>query len=370
MPTNMRQNPADASQPSGGGAPAQEEDFLSLREMLMMVLRHRWPIAIAVLLVTVAAGIFFITRPRVYQAEGYLQVIPPVSLEGNVDKGLYETMIVSHLQRVSSAFLAKNVSTALKEQGLQIAPLTLEKQIQITRPPKTDLIRLVAANTSPDTSLLIVRQWIHQYLASIQNNNIRTALSQVYLLLKQAQATSMKDRAAVDQLQARVVQTAPLITVSRAVDDRQLWSDLARKPALDPASLKKLAGIHIKGQEQSSEYINLKITLMNAEKILSSVQAQRDFYQEVARILEEKANLNGSDKSGASAATGNKTAAESDLYVKTLLKNVEIIQFGEPGLVSASRGALKKTALVFVGILFLSCFGAFLYEWGRGMLSS
>ena len=138
MPTDIHQTQSGGT----GGNVSSEDDFISLRDILAMILRHRWPIAIVVLVVTVAAGIFFLMQPRVYQAEGYLQVIAPVSLEGNVDKNLFETMIISHLQRASSAFLAKNVAAVLKTDGIDITPLELSRKIKITRPPKTDLIRL------------------------------------------------------------------------------------------------------------------------------------------------------------------------------------------------------------------------------------
>jgi len=62
--------------------------------------------------------------------------------------------------------------------------------------------------------------------------------------------------------------------------------------------------------------------------------------------------------------------AEAELYVNMLLKSSEIIQFGEPGLVSSTRGALKKTTLFFIVSLGLACFGAFMCEWGKGLLSS
>jgi len=345
-----------------------EEDFLSLRDILVMILRHRWPIAIFVLLATLAAGIYFIIQPREYKAEGYLQVIPPVSLEGKVDRDLFETIIVSHLQKVSSAFLAKNVADALKTNGIEITPIALSRNIKITRPPKTDLIRLVAGEKSPDNAIHIVRHWIRLYQESVQKNNIRATLSQVHLLLKQAQSDTMEKQAAVDKLKSQADQTASLVTVSRAVDDRQLWSDLAQKTAPDKESLKKLSEIHIKGQEQSAEYINLKITLNNAEQLLSSTRAKRAFYQDVERMLDARASANGNDK--VKKSEGESKDSEAALYVQTILKNSDIIQFGEPGLISASRGALKKTAVVFVGALFLSCFCAFLYEWSKGILSS
>jgi len=364
MPTDIHQTQSGGT----GGNVSSEDDFISLRDILAMILRHRWPIAIVVLVVTVAAGIFFLMQPRVYQAEGYLQVIAPVSLEGNVDKNLFETMIISHLQRASSAFLAKNVAAVLKTDGIDITPLELSRKIKITRPPKTDLIRLVAGEKSSDNALLIVRHWISLYQVSVQKNNIRAALSQIHLLLKKSQSDTMEKQAAVDKLKSQADQTASLVTVSRSVDDRQLWSDLAQKVPPDSEALKKLSEIHIKGQEQSAEYINLKITLNNAEQLLSTALAKRTFYQDVEQMLDARASANGNDK--VKKSEGSAKGSEAELYVQTILKSSDIIQFGEPGLISAKRGALKNTVLAFVVVLFLSCFCAFLYEWGKGILSS
>lgn len=350
----------------GEGGP---EEFLSLRDILVMILRHRRAIFLVVLLATLAAGIFFITRPRQYAAEAYLQIIFPVSSDGRVDNGLLETMIASHLQKASSAYIAKNVAVLLNNQGVKITPLEAARTIKITRPPKTDLIRLVAGEASSDTALLIVRLWVREYLASIQKNNIFAALSQMRLLLKQTQSDLMEKQATMDTMRAQVAQSSPVITLSRAVDDRQIWNDLTQKTAPDPEALKKLSAIHIKGQEQSTEYINLKMSMLTTEQALSSVMARRNLYQEVARILEAKIALNGSFVDGKLAST-NAAPSEAELYVNTLMKSSDIVQFGEPGLISSARGALKKTGLFFLAALGLTCMCAFMCEWGKGLLSS
>ena len=160
-----------------------------------------------------------------------------------------------------------------------------------------------------------------------------------------------------------------MITLSRSVDDRQIWSDLTQQAVPDPEALKKLSAIHIKGQEQSEEYIKLKMAMFSTEQALSAVLARRNLYQEVERILEAKIARNGSFLDGQLAPT-NTPPAEAELYVNMLLKSSEIIQFGEPGLVSSTRGALKKTGLFFIVSLGLACFCAFMCEWGKGLLSS
>lgn len=383
MPTNPQRNFVEtpAVNTSGAGIPPPArsacdtavaggpEEFLALRDILVMILRHRLAIFLFVLLTTLAAGIFFITRPRQYKAEGYLQIICPLSPEGRVDKESFETMIASHLQKVSSAYIARNVASLLNNQGLKITPLELKNKIRITRPPKTDLICLVAGEASADKALLIARLWVREYLESIQKNNIYAALSQARSLLKQAQSDLMEKQATVDTMRAQVAQSSPLITLSRAVDDRQIWSDLTQKTASDPEALKKLAEIHIKGQEQSGEYINLKMAMFTTEQALSAVLARRNLYQEVVRILEAKIVLNGAYQADKTAPT-NAAPLEITLYVNMLMRSSEIIQFGEPGLISATRGALKKTELFFLASLGLACLCGFICEWGKGLLSS
>lgn len=366
MPEELRQTRSDLEQKFC------QDDFISLRDILIMILRHRRAIVIFVFVVTLATAIFNLLKPRQYQAEGYLQIIAPVSPEGRVDKDLFETMTVSHLQRVSSAFLAKNVASVLAKEGFVITPLKLEKRINITRPPKTDLIRLVAREDSPDKAVTIVRQWIRQYLESIQKNNIRTALAQVRLLLKQAQSDTMERQAAVDRLQERLSATEPLITIAKSVDDTQLWRDLAQKQGMEAEQLQRLSQIQLKGQEQNTEYVPAKMALMNAEQLLATFQARRQFYNEVERMLEFRANANGSGMTAPVVSTNALDIynTEADLYVKTLLKSSEIVQFGEPGLLSDSRGALKNTLVVFFAALFLACGCAFICEWGRGILKA
>lgn len=370
MPTDTQRNSAEPQPMVASGAGiAQQEEFLSLREILKMILRHRRAIFLLVLLATLAAGVFFITRPRQYTAEGYLQVIAPLSPEGNVDRSVFETMIASHMQKISSAYIARNVAGQLNNQGLKIMPLELEDQVKITRPPKTDLIRLLATETSADKALLIVKLWVREYLESIQKNNIYSALSQVRFLLKQSQSGLMEAQATADKMRAQVAQSSPLVTLSRSVDDRQIWNDLTQKAGPDPEAFKKLAEIHLKGQEQNEEYINLKKSMLETDQKLSAILARRNLYQEVERLLEAKVAQNGSFLNGQLAPT-NTVTSEAELYVNVLMKSSDIVQFGEPGLIVTSRGALKKTSVFFLAILGLACFGAFMCEWSKGLVSS
>jgi capsular polysaccharide biosynthesis protein len=341
----------------------QQKEFLSLYDIGTLILRHRLSIVAIVLLSTLGSAIYFVVMPKQFEAEGYLQVIPTATEETRTDKELFETLIASCLQRVSSGFILKNVSTKLENKGLQISPLDLGRKIKISRPPKTDLIRIVAKETSANEALLITEQWIRECLESIRQNNIQKSLMNIRLLLNKAQTELMERQAAVENLRTQAAQTEPLITISRGVDDRQLWSDLTQKTMANTDALKKLSEIHIKGQEQNEEYINITKALVNYEQALMTARSRCDLYQEVEKLLEIKTRSKESDNSIKGIVEDKTTLSAAERYVNTLLKRNDVIQFGEPGLIWIGHGALIITSLVFLTSLVISSFFAFIYEW-------
>lgn len=364
MPTDTQRNIMDHHHNFASDPEVQQPDeWLSLRDILTMIFRHWRAIVAFVLLTTLASAIFFITRPKQFEAEGYLQVIPTVSQEGRSN---IEILIVSHLQKATSAHMSKNISAILHNREIQVSPLEIEKKINITRPPKTDLIRILAKDTSADGAVLIAELWIQEYLRSLQESNIQASLANSRLLLNQAQSELMEKQATAQTLRTQVSKTSPVITLSRAVDDRQIWSALTQKTATDPESLKKLSEIHFKGQEQSYEYINLKTELLKIEQALTVLRARRDLYQEVVLLLEIKTRARDADGSMKVVAEDKKSPSEAENYVNTLLKRTDVIRFGEPGLISTGSGGIKKTVLVFLVSLVLVSFCAFIYEWWTG----
>lgn len=346
---------------SGGTSPP--DDFISIREIIQMILRHQRAIIAFVSLVTLATGIFFVVSPKKFEAEGYLQIIPPMSQDGRVDKELFETMIVSYLQRASSAFIFTNLSNILNKQGVQFSPLELEKKIKVLRPPKTDLIRVLTKEDSPDKALLIAELWVREYIESIRRNNIPRALSRIRSQMREAQSDLMEKQATVEKLKGQVSLTSPLVTVSRAVDDRQLWNDLNQNTLNAPEIIKKLSEIHIKSQEQNEDFIYLKKALTASEQALAAVRAKRDLFLEAERFLEVRATTSESENSMKIAESQNNTSpSELEWYLNSLLKNNEIVQFGYPGLTNTERGMVTTTSLVLLASMVLACLCAFIYE--------
>ena len=224
----------------------------------------------------------------------------------------------------------------------------------------------MAKETSADDALLIAELWIRESIESIRQNNNQKSLMNIRLLFNKAQSELMAQQAAVENLRTQVSQTHPLITISRGVDDRQLWSDLTQKPGTNPDALKKLSEIHIKGQEQSEEYINLTKALLITEQALTAAGLGATFFKKlsdysklrlVPKTLRIALKVLWKAKDLSLRLSGTST-----LYLSALIA----IQFGEPGLIWDGPGALLITALVFLTSLVLASFCALVYEWWTG----
>ncbi len=342
--------------------PDSQEEFISFSEILGMILRHRRKIAVFVMLVTISSAVFFLLAPRQYKAEGFLQVIPPITtIDEKVDQAAFETIIISHLQTIQSAFIAREVADALnaKSSGAADAgfePTVLQNSVKITRPPKSYLIMVTGTFASPDKAILIVQTWIEKYLAGMRKNNVNVALSQVRSVLKKAQSGLMEIQAKTAQLKAHADQTKPLVDLARGIDNNQLWREVAENASSD--KLKNLSNIHITGQEQNEDYLAIKKLLYVEDKSLAAVTANRDFLRDVEKYLEFKNSQLNNQSTNAPAFSSN--AVE---FAETMLKTTDVIEIGEPALKSSARGALRKTAIAFFISLVAASFCAYLCEW-------
>lgn len=337
--------------------PYPQEDFISFSEILGMILRHRRKIFVLVMLVTIVTAVFSFLSPRQYQAEGFLQVIMPATM----DQTGFETTIISHLQTIRSAFLAKEVADVVNAKlagtaDAGISPIALQNCIKITRPPKSYLITVTGSFSSPDKAILIVQTWIQKYLASIRKNNVDVALGQMRLLLKNAQSGLIESQAKTDQLKERAEQTKPFIDLTRGIDNTQLWRELGESVPAD--KLKSLSNIHIRDQIQNDDYVAVKTMFYNADQTRAANMANRNFLQDAVKYLEYKAGQLNNHSVGAANYSSN--AVE---FTETMLKTTDIIEVGEPALKSSSRGALRKTAIAFFASLVAASFCAYLCEW-------
>lgn len=350
----------DANNPNQAGVPSSEpkEEFISIADIARMILKHRVKIAVFVMLVTIASAVVFLLSPRQYKAEGFLQVIPPASaIDEKVDQASFETIINSHLQTLQSAYIASEVATAVSTGAIKFTSFTMSQKVKITRPPKSNLIVLVAGMSSPDQAVNVVKTWIEKYFASMRKNNVNVALSQVRSVLKKSQSGLREIQAKADQLKARAEQTSPLVDLSRGIDNSQLWRELA---ASAPAEkLKDLSRIHVNDQEQSGEYLTLKTMLCNADLVLASTVANCDFLHDTERYLEYKVRQMEDVHAGQPPQVSSNVLQ----FTETMLKITDVIEIGAPSVKSSSRGALRKTAIAFFASLVAASFCACLYEW-------
>lgn len=338
-----------------------DESFLSLREILQMVLRHKGKIVAATLVVTIAAGGFFLLQPRKYQAEGMFQVMPLVRTTEKADRDMFETSILSHLEYIKSPLVSVRVKNTLAKQNIVMDGNELRKSVNIQRPPKTSLIRVVASANTPETAINIAQFWMDEYMLVVKYSNIQRALFQVRSMINDSFDKGLEKMARAEEMriQAEKVQNDRLITVSRSVDDTELWKKLME--SVDDATLKRLSGIQLKSQEVNDEYLLVKNVLLSAEQEARSTLSRRDFYNQIIVLLEARSKqpLDVNRKEPDATNSTN----ETEIYVQTLLNTRDIVSLGKAELLSDSRGALKKTAIAFVIALFASCMLAFIAEW-------
>ncbi len=361
--------PSPAPAASRPATRSPDEDIMTLRQALRMVWHHRGKIAIVTAAATAGMAVAAWLSPRTYQAEGLLQVIPVLTAENRIDnRDLFETSIISHLQRIQSAFVAERVAQRLDAASGADAGLVLRRHVDIMRPPKSDIIRIVARDASPTRAVMIVAEWIAEYFAGIHKNNIARSLNQVRTLLKAAQSDVALKEGGVRQLAERAAAVAPLITVAKVVDDQPLWQRLAGQ-GLSRETLQRLSDIQLKGQEENKEYTAVKSYLFNADQMLGAARTSTRFFQDVERALESKAAAtNGAVTNGtATVAPVSGPSPDAAQFADTLIKDLDIIKFGEPALLEASRGLVKKTAIAFLAALVGSSLLAFLVEWFRGL---
>jgi hypothetical protein len=332
-----------------------EEEFLSLREIIQMVLVHKGKIGLSVLIITAVAAVFFLMSPRQYVAEGFLEVVPQRQEDGTIDHTEFGTLISSHLAKMQSTFLAEKIVRSISNKNISITSLSLQKAVNINRPRESDLIRVEIARSDPSLALSIVENWINEYLRSIHKNNISSTLNSIRRNLQDTEITIEQKEAVIKQLKNSLNESTPLINLSKGIEDEQLWMELSN--GIDPAELKRLSQIKIGYQEQNEEYLKLKSSLINAEQDLAVIIADREFYENAEKILEEKKRGESTEQ------TSEAEISKAERYVNRAINNTSIIPFGEPAIVSAKRGALKKTGIVFIISLFIAAVWAFSYEW-------
>jgi capsular polysaccharide biosynthesis protein len=337
----------------------QSVDYISIRDIATMVLRHRLIIICTSLSFTLFSALYFILGPKNFEAESYLQVIPIITEDNRVDKDLLELQIFSNLTKLSSAEIPNTLSSALKSIGIIVSPKELVKNITISRPGKSDLIRVSVKDSSAENAVLITDHWIRVSIETLQKSNLKKSILSLRRLVNKSQSDLIAKQAAIESLKIKLSKTEQLVTISKGVDDRQLWNDISHNYAKMPEALRKISDIKIRGQEQSEEYINLNKEMLKSEQELAEIQSKDLFFGEVLKILEK--NAFHIIKEGKSEEIKSNLKVEN--YIDNLLNNIDVIKTSEPGIVWSGHGGLVTTSLVFIGTLVIASLCSFLYEW-------
>ncbi len=338
------------------GSNRDDYEFLSMADLVRMIWRHRWKIFVVTFLAAAATAIIVFVRPRGYESTAMLQVVPEYARDGRVDRDLFETAVLSHLEVAQSPVIAFSV---LKQLHSDDTLAELMRHVKITRPPKTSLIRIVARAENEGKALETSSLWVKEVLATVDKKNIEKAQIFVRISIKELQDDWIKQTAAAEDVRARAehMQGERLVTVERSVDNNVLWRDLAAGASHNDVS--KMTNLFLKSQEMNAEYLDIKRQLTTAEQSAAAARAAREFYQATLGVLNTYLDAEGQ---GATATVSN-VSDEVVQYVDALSKARDILPMGESIVSLARRGALKKIVMAAFGAFAAACLLAFFVEW-------
>lgn len=333
-----------------------DDDFLTLADMVRMLWRHRRKILLFTLLAAGIAAAIVLSAPVGFESMTMLQVAPEYARDGRVDRDQFETSILSHLELAQSSVIAMNVLQHLQPREELIR---LWDRVKVTRPPKTSLIRITVRDKTSERALDICRRWVHEVLAAVDQKNIEKAQIFVRIRMKDLQDEWIMQTAAAADVRARAerLQGERLVTLARSVDDTVLWRDLT--VGMTQAEAAKMTNLFLKSQAINNEYLDVQRQLSQVEQQAASARAAREFYKSALAILDARLTSRPEKPEGVSTDAFE----EARQYVEALVKTRDILPMGDPIVYQARRGAAKKIILAGFGAFAVACSLAFLVEW-------
>lgn len=347
------------------------DDFLSLADLVRMVWRHRLMIIVITVIAALVAGIPAMLKPRPWQASCLMEVMPEYTRDGRVDRDLFDTTIMTHLEAAKSPMIAMRVLQRKDKpaQGLSLSSLT--RKLKVSRPPKTSTIECKISLADREDALFYAGAWREECLREITRRAMEKSLLFARGRLRDTQEDWLKHTAAVDEARKNAERLANdrLISVSRSVDDVVLWQDLVKKS--DAESVSRMTNLYLKTEEINHEYLNAKNRLAAAGEQAAGAIKSRAFYTHLVRELDAK--LSRENGESTAPVPGQETPeekiddVENDAreYVESLMKAREVIALGEPVVYPGSSGASKKIGVAVLGALVIGCAISFLWEWGK-----
>jgi polysaccharide biosynthesis transport protein len=203
----------------------------------LRVVRERWPIVLASVVVCVGIAMAFaLTATKQYDASARLlfrssnltSLIDPTtanSADPQRDQG-------TNLLLVSSSAVATRVKRALK---LPDSPDDLLDQVEATSEPETDLINITATDPDPSRAAALANGFAEQFVAyrrDADRNRIAAGENLLRQQLNQLPASSTAERAELNQALQKVIALRAVTTGDAEVVDRAGVPTLPSSPRL------------------------------------------------------------------------------------------------------------------------------------------
>lgn len=353
------------NEPAG---PPPEDDFISLRDMVKMVLKHRRRIAAFTTVVTLIAGAAFFATPRKHGAAAVLQVSMPERADPRSDRDEHEANILSHQEYLNSPAMALRTAEELQRRGVETGVFALRRSVTVSRPPRTNLLIIKASAKSEDEAIAMAKAWRAAYMDVLSEQSVQRAIELVRrrVALLHDEWLTKTSQAAELRRHAEALEDEKTITLSRSIEEGELWKRLA--DGADERELKKLSDIHFKNEEFNQEYMMIRNALMHADRDSHSAAYMLAFYGQALDIL------TGEDEHafGLPVNDGEKDslARRARSYVNLLLDMRDVFAIGEPSPVPIARGAGKRTVVVLFAAFFVASAAALGVEWLRNQQTS
>ena len=344
---------------------APKDDFINLADLIRMIWRHRYAILAVTLLAALATAACFLLKPVPYVAVAMMEVVPEYSRDGQVDKGFFETRVLTHLETARSTVAGMQVQKTCDSQGIKLDFSELRQSMKVTRLPKTSIIQGSIILPRAEDALNIVRIWRDETMREVHRKAMEKDLIYVRGRLKELQEDWLKHTAAVNAARqnAEQLEDQKLITVSRSVDGTVLWQDIVQTS--NSNTLDRMRDLQLKSQEMNQEYLDMRNRLAEAEQNAAGAITARDFYIRVVEEILRRLQSFNDDATTTTAEAPDELTAQVLNYVNTVLNSAEVLPLGTPVVYSGSRGVLKKTVLVGFSAFFIACFVAVVCEWVR-----
>lgn len=261
---------------------------VSLRELIEVLLKWKWMIAVLTIVAVLTSGVlsFFILSP-VYEARATLWVnLPKLKIRDEAATSL--TAIVESLAQnwqmsmESYKFIARNPVVLNQVIGrLQLDPEkydveSLQKAITVEAPKDTNLLRVIVRSGDPKLAQQLANAVAEEFVAYVNQENRKLLSSSTEMLKAQATKEEQELNAALDRYKQFLSQPRGVAEIQQEIDAKtKLLTDFKSRLVTNQVELES----NLKGLEEAR--VRLKQT---PEKLVTSKSLADDpFLQEVVR---------------------------------------------------------------------------------------